>query len=345
MVSLLLISTSQLFGQNVRELKQATFTFLDSLNRVEKIKLQQDFGAGSRTEWTNLPVGIAMRPGLRYGDLSSGAKIALHQVMLELLSSQGYLKTHTIMHVDDFLQDMYISIGLLSEEDIAEITALQWGFGEYYIAMWGHPNDDQWSFKFEGHHLSLNVTVVKDKISITPFFIGSDPALVRITQYAGLRPLSKEEDYGLELINMLSDEQKALAVISTDIPRDIITAPGASQRLDKYQGIKGSDLNEAQQKQLEFIITEYIGNFEREKQMEYMDRIRTSGLDNVYFGWVGGMERVTNHYYVINGPDFLIEYDNVGWVYGGDHIHSIFRDKRNDFGEDLLKKHYESRSH
>ena len=180
---------------------------------------------------------------------------------------------------------------------------------------------------------------------MAPLFLGTDPALVRETQFAGIRSLAKEEDYGLELMNLLTEAQREKAVISDEVPGDIITSPGNENRLAEYQGIKGSELTAEQRLQLEFIILEYLGNFERAKKEYYQKLVHARGLDEVYFGWIGGTERVTDHYYVINSPDILIEYDNVGWIYRGDHIHTIFRDKKNDFAEDLLRKHYLEHKH
>ncbi len=44
-------------------------------------------------------------------------------------------------------------------------------------------------------------------------------------------------------------------------------------------------------------------------------------------------------------PDFLIEYDNVGFQNDGNHIHAILREKNSDFGEDILKNHYLETKH
>lgn len=318
---------------NEEELKLATFKFDDTL----------------RTKWTNLPVGLAERPGIRYGDLSEDSKMSFHDVLTTVFSSQGYLKTTNIMHLDDYLLEVYeiaYSNKLIDDQIIAELRTFKWGYGYYYISIWGNVlEEDIWGLKFEGHHISLNITSVNGQVSTTPFFLGTDPAIVRVTQYAGMRPLSKEEDYGLELFNMFSQEQKIRAIISEEFPEDIITAPGKPQRLTKYQGIKGNELNNEQKKQLEYLIKEYLTNFERDKASYYYDKLMKNGVNEIYFGWIGGNERESNHYYVINGPDFLIEYDNAGWIYEGDHIHTIFRDKGDDFSEDILKSHYLQHKH
>lgn len=70
-----------------------------------------------------------------------------------------------------------------------------------------------------------------------------------------------------------------------------------------------------------------------------------TGLDKVYFAWIGSLDNNKPHYYVINAPDFLIEYDNVGFQNDGNHIHAILREKNNDFGDDMLKRHYAEAKH
>ena len=303
----------------------------------------------ARTDWTNLPIGLAPRTGIQYGALSEKSKIALHQVLSSMLSSQGYLKTFAIMQVDDILHELFeiqYSRGQINENAIKMIRGLNWDYGNYYLAIAGDPREDEaWGLKLEGHHLSLNLTVSGNSFSMTPMFFGSDPAVVEDTQYAGLRPLSKEEDYGFWLINSLNDSQKAKATIQGQVPRDIITSPERPQWLEEYQGIKGSELTEGQQKILHYLIEEYIGNLDHQKAEEYLGKLHAKGMDEIYFAWIGSYEPMKAHYYVIHSPDFLIEYDNVGFLDNANHIHSIWREKGNDFGEDILKNHRMEHQH
>lgn len=339
----MMLVMSTLYGQE-EGLTEVTTGFLSTLSPIEKDSVTFDFDDQRRTEWTNLPIGLAARPGLRYGELSRESKIEFHNLLLTVFSSQGYLKTTHIMHLDGLLLGIYEiahNEGKVNQEDIELIRTLDWGQGNYFISIWGSPDKKgKWALKFEGHHISLNLTVVDDEVSVTPLFIGSDPALVRYSEIAGLRVLSKEEDYGLAFLNMLDAEQLELAIISEEVPKDILTSPDSGKRLLDYQGINGSQLTEKQKAQLHKLIFEYLSNLEEDYALKFKKSLSERGVESIYFGWIGGRERVTDHYYVINGPDFLIEYDNVGWIHKGDHIHTIFRDKKSDFGEDLLKKHH-----
>ena len=253
------------------------------------------------------------------------------------------------MRLDDILNQVYEAAYKnkeISQDEITELRNLQWDFTHYFVSLWGTPGGvDPWGLKFEGHHISLNLSVYGTKFSLTPLFFGTDPSEVHTTKYAGLRVLSKEEDYGFRLINSLTKEQQAVATLSKEVPADIITNPGSEQRITTYSGIKGSSLTPKQKVLLKYIIGEYVNNLEHDKALEYIDKFEQSGLDGIYFAWIGSYQPQKPHYYVINGPDFLIEYDNMGFQKNGNHIHSIWREKGNDFGEDILKSHYLQHKH
>ncbi|TFV93613.1 DUF3500 domain-containing protein [Algoriphagus kandeliae] len=337
------------FSQTVEGIKGRAFDFLETLEESQRDQVIISMEDSERVTWTNLPVGLAPRSGLRYGDLGDKSKIAFHKLLSELLSSQGYLKAFAIMQVDDILHELFelkYQRGEINENSIQMIRGLNWDYGNYYVLLAGNPESDRnWGVKFEGHHLSLNLTVSGDEFSMTPLFLGSDPAVVEETQYAGLRPLSKEEDYGFWFVNSLNDEQKSIATLEGKVPGDIITSPDRPQWLEEFQGIKGSDLSEAQQQILHYLIEEYIGNLNHPKANEYLAMLHAKGMDEVYFAWIGSYEPMKPHYYVIHSPDFLIEYDNVGFLDNANHIHSIWRENGNDFGEDILKNHRMAHHH
>lgn len=345
----ILLTSAQSFGQEAAVVRSKVSDFLATLPSDQQSQVLIAMEDSARTAWTNLPLGLAARAGLRYGDLSEESKIAFHKVLSSIFSSQGYLKTFAIMQVDDILHELFeiqFQQGKVPEGSMEFIRKLNWDYGNYYVAIAGNPqNEAVWGLKFEGHHLSINITAAGDLITMTPLFMGSDPAIVEATQYAGLRPLSKEEDYGFWLINALDDTQKAKATLSEKVPGDIITSPDRPQWLEEFKGIKGSELTEGQQKILHYLIEEYMGNLDHQKAEEYLAKLHARGMDSVYFAWIGSYEPMKAHYYVIHSPDFLIEYDNVGFLDNANHIHSIFREKGNDFGEDILKKHRMEHKH
>jgi len=331
--------------QDADEISELTQTFLESLSEAQKNEIQYTFENTLRNNWTNLPIGLAKRPGVQYGALSESSMIAFHKILTTLFSSQGYLKTTSIMQMDDIL-NLWVKTakerGQMDDETVQKLEDLQWDYKNYYVSIYGKPDPvEPWGLKFEGHHISYNLTIADHYLSVTPLFLGIDPAEVPITQFAGIRVMSKEEDYGIWLINALDEEQKAKATLSQDVPSDILTNPENDQALDTYQGITANEFDENQRDILRILIGEYLHNLEHEKAHEYMSKIEGTGLDNIYFAWIGSYEARKPSYYVINGPDFMIEYDNAR----GNHIHTIWREKDNDFGENLLRTHYETHKH
>ena len=348
LIIILLPIFSNTEAQTPANLFKVATRFINTLSFAEQKSAIYSFEDKKRVFWTNLPVGQAPRPGIRHGDLSDSSRLVFHRVLSETLSSQGYLKTTSIMQLDDILNVLYqkaFDDGQIKKELLTMTQNLKWDHGNYYISFFGMPTlNGNWSFSLGGHHISLSMTTDGKKISVSPYFIGTDPSEVKSGKYAGLRVLSKEEDYGFLLVHALTEAQKAKAILSQSIPKDIITNPKSKQRIDTFDGISAGEFNEVQKAYLKFTIQEYVHNFEHEKAHEILEKMEKSGYKNMYFAWIGSLENDKPHYYMIHSPEFLIEYDNVGFQNDGNHIHAIFRETGNDFGEDILKQHY-SESH
>ena len=327
----------------------AASQFLSTLSADQMKQANLPFQDSLRLKWTNLPVGLVPRPGISYGSLSDQSRISYHRLLSAMLSSQGYLKITSIMQLDDILNVLYqeaFDRKEINQKMLDGMKGLKWAHGNYYIAIWGKPHDKEpWGLSFGGHHLALNLTQQGDRTTMSPFFIGTDPSEVKTSKYAGWRVLSKEEDYGFLLINTLTEKQKSKAVLEREVPGDIITNPNASQRITSYYGIAAKEFDDVQKDILKLIIEEYTHNFDHATAHRLSEQIDKTGLDKIYFAWIGALENNKPHYYIINAPDFLIEYDNVGFQHDGNHIHAILREKGNDFGEDILKNHYLTSDH
>jgi len=335
-------------GQNTEEeIRKSVTSFVDGLTTLQKKRALLNFNDTARVKWNNLPVGMRARAGLDIGSMSEEQRKTVHRILSSSLSSQGYLKATSIMHLDNLL-NMFVDT-MHNRKEIDDslyrmMRDLKWSHENYYLAVFGNPSADaNWGYKLEGHHLSVNFTFHDHQLSVTPMFVGTDPAEYPILQYAGWRVLSKEEDFGLKLIQSLSAEQKQKATMSKEVPADIITSAERGKRLVDYWGLKGSELNVQQQELLKSIVREFVFNLVYEKAVIEYDKIIKAGIKNVYFGWIGEYEEKKPHYYILNGPTFLIEFDNNGGPRrAANHIHAIWREKGNEFGEDLLKKHYET---
>ncbi len=320
-----------------------------SLDKLQKRNGLLNFGDTARIQWNNLPVGLRARAGLSIGNMNNEQRSLVHRILAVSLSSQGYLKATAVMHLDNLINSYYDSLyqqKAFDDTTYAFIKSLQWSHKNFYFAFFGKPGDKQWGYKLEGHHLSINFTCSGTGISVTPFFIGSDPAEYRVSEYAGWRLLGQEEDLGIRFINSLAPATRQKATMAGEAPSDIITAAESGIRLVDYWGIKATELSAAQKVMLQNMIKEFVFNMEYDKAVAEYDKILKAGIDNIYFGWIGSYDEQKSHYYILNGPTFIIEFDNNGGPRNrADHIHAIWREKGNEYGEDMLKQHYLHQKH
>jgi hypothetical protein len=248
------------------------------------------------------------------------------------LSQQGLIKATNIMFVIEQV------LGELEND------ATRRDPGLYHLTIFGNPQRSPWGWRVEGHHLALNFVVgANDVVSVTPNFFGSNPAEVPQGAHKGLRTLAGEEDLGRQLATSLSEEQRRTGLIAADAPSEIIT--GNSRKAEPIEpfGIPASKLTKSQQELLLSLIREYVFRFRSEVAEKDLRKIQNAGLERIYFAWAGRLERGKGHYYRIQGPTFLMEYDNT--QNDANHIHTVWRDFENDFGEDLLRRHYEQVPH
>jgi hypothetical protein len=331
------------------EIKQTAISLFNSYDKIQKLSGELNFNDTARVKWNNLPVGLRARVGTSIGNMTEDQRKLVHRILSVSLSSQGYLKATSIMHLDDLLNRYYDSLYYkkeISDTTYTFVRSLLWSHKNFYFAFFGKPTDPVWGYKLEGHHLSINFTFVNDTLSVTPFFIGTDPAEYPNSEYAGWRVLGQEEDLGIKLIHLLSPVQQQKATMSSAVPQDIITAAESGKRLVDNWGILGAEMNNDEQAVLQYIIREFVFNLEYDKAVIEYDKIVKAGVDKIYFGWIGEYDEKKPHYYVLNGPTFLIEFDNNGGPRNSaNHIHAIWREKGNEYGEDVLKKHYQMEKH
>ncbi|NNM47926.1 DUF3500 domain-containing protein [Knoellia sp. DB2414S] len=219
------------------------------------------------------------------------------------------------------------------------------GDDRFWWRVIGDPaRDDAWAWRVNGHHLAIHVTVVGDDITVTPSFFGSEPATVLSGPRQGLRVLTAEEDLARDLLATLDADQQAIAVTSDEAPDDILTRndPVADDSVIA-RGIARADLRPDQQERLAALVQHYFGRTPDAAARDAWDRATRAGLDEIRFAWAGGLERGQRHYYSVLGPTFLLEYDNT--QDDANHIHSVWRDLREDFGGDLLAAHYNASAH
>jgi hypothetical protein len=152
--------------------------------------------------------------------------------------------------------------------------------------------------------------------------------------------LASEEDEARALLASFTDAQRREAVFETRTYGEIVTGNAATVDPLQPVGIAASAMTDAQRAQLVKLVEVYAATFEAGLAQARMARVRQGGIEKIRFGWAGATERGRQHYYRVQGPLFLIEYD--ASQDGGNHIHSVWRDFSGDFGRDLLREHYES---
>lgn len=324
----------------VDTLRDASIAFLEALG--PELSEQATFSPDDdeRRAWSNLPYPMFEREGVSFGDMSPEQRDHAHAMLQSALSSSGYLKTTGIMHLDELLKGL---------ANLPADAPVQFGHDLYWISVFGNPEEDTvWGWQLDGHHLALNISVVGDHVSVRPAFMGADPAALPVGTYAGWKILSSEDDKGLSLFSSLDDAQRAKAIIADKSPKDIITSPGNGHRLEKREGLQASAMTKLQQRLLKQLIAEYVHNYKHEIARDQMHRIMAPGLDEIYFAWAGTGESEP-YYYRVHGPAVIIEFTNMyapGQTSGPiNHIHSVFREPGNDYGEDLLRKHLEESPH
>ena len=178
---------------------------------------------------------------------------------------------------------------------------------------------------------------------VTPAFFGATPAEVRTGKLKGLRPLAQEEDIARALVKQLSVEQKRVAIMSGKVPRDVILGPSRNAEPLEPAGIAAARLSDKQQQLLKELIDSYLNKFRPELAKSDWVDIKTAGFEKIYFTWIGKIAPREPHYYRIQGPTFIMEYDNS--QNNANHVHTVWRDFKNDFGEDRLRQHYERVPH
>ena len=216
---------------------------------------------------------------------------------------------------------------------------------KYFVSVFGTPSTSQtWGWRVEGHHVSLHYTVVNGRlVASTPTMFGSNPAEVKDGPKKGLRILAAEEDAARELLMSLDATQRATAIIQDAALNEIVTTNKLDISPLSPPGIPASALSARQRDLLMKVIDVYAGFMAEDIAADRLAALKKAGLEKVTFAWAGGVERGVKHYYRIQGPTFLIEYDNA--QNDGNHIHSVWRDFAGDFGRDLLREHLASNAH
>lgn len=302
----------------------------------------------ARRDWSYWP---RERAGLKIDLMHAKHRVLLQELLWTALSAAGYHKVLNVMQLENVLQP-------------ASTTGFPRGMEEYTLTLFGEPSQSApWAWRFEGHHVSLSISVVPGVgIAVTPAFLGADPAEVAVGPLAGVRVLRVEEDLGRELARSLDARQRAQGILAGDpkvnaevarfgfayennTPWDLIASnimkdPARWEEwreMIRPDGVKVTDLRPEQRELVAALLDEVLGVYRPALAARYW---KTVDLADLSFAWIGSLEPKQPHYYRLQGPDFVFEYDNAQG--NGNHIHEVWRSRSDDFGDTLLKRHYES---
>jgi uncharacterized protein DUF3500 len=301
-------------------------TFLNSLTTEQRAQATYPFQDEQRFDWHFIP---KPRKGLPFREMTPYQKHLAHALLSAGLSQRGYIKAVEIMSLEDVLRILENGKGPQRDPE------------GYFFTVFGEPADNgTWGYRVEGHHVSQNFTIVNGKVAGSPSFFGSNPAEVREGPRKGLRVLAREDDLGHDLVVSLTAEQKKVAILDKEAYKDIITMASRKAAINgQPSGLLASKMTSKQRELLQNLLDEYCYNMPEQIAQTREDQIKKAG-GNIYFAWTGVEEPGGPHYYRIQAPTFLVEFDDT--QNGANHIHSVWRDFEGDFGLDLLKEHYQT---
>jgi hypothetical protein len=333
-----------------------TFTAMalyDALDGEQRQRVLLPFDDENRRHWNFLPE--SGRKGLPLRDMTFDQQILVHRLIAQSTSHKTYAQVVQVISLEHVLREINL-------DKFGHVAREFRNPGMYFLTFFGQPNPDSvWGWRLVGHHLSLNFTIVnQDYLSATPFLLGAEPG-----RFGPYRVLGEEEDLGFALLHSLDDEQRDQTIIYPISPADLVTKTvhriGDVEIPDRHgvgrrdamindqdrqalryikahpRGIAVSALTSSQRRKFDELLECYVNRAKPGQVGAEMDRIRKANADALHFAWAGGTDYEAGHYYRIQGPVTLIEFDNT--EDNANHVHSVWRDPENDFGEDLLMKH------
>jgi hypothetical protein len=341
--------------QTIIKMMLGAQVFLDSLRPDQRALAHFPLDDPERLDWDFIPK--ANRAGIPFWQLDRHQRVLAHNLLKSGLSMRGYTQALSIMAMENVLRERQLPMLGLVAGDFRSPE-------QYFFSIFGKPGfEDSFGWRVLGHHLSISYTVINQKyLTVTPCNMGAEPA-----QEGVLTPLREDDELGFRLLHSLPEQIRESAVIHNVAPADYTTrqvprigkveypdfvdlgipwyriSDADREALkfvkDQPKGVPGSELGDEQRATLMDLVECYMGRMPEEVSAKHLEHVKDDGLENLWFAWAGGQEPGTSHYYRIQGSRILIEFDNA--IDNGNHIHSVWRDYRNDLGHDLLMDHYE----
>jgi hypothetical protein len=303
------------------QMRVAACAFLDTLDDRQSARAHREFADEKARRW--IEYRPRERPGTSLSDLDASGRKAAHRLLASGLSPHAYAQAMAVIALEEVL-------------DRAEGWVRGRHSNDYWVTVFGQPGvDEPWSWRFEGHHISVTMTVHGDVVSPAPVFLGANPARVRYAGRVVSAPLALEEELARELLDALGPAGRDVAVIATEAPGDIRSSvrPRVAAPIEPL-GAGAAGFGPAARSVLHRLVALYLDRLPEELAAAEADRL---DLRELHFAWEGPVRPGAPHYYRIQGPDLLLEYDNT--ADDANHAHTVLRRPDSDFGEDVLAVH------
>lgn len=311
----------------------AATTFLAGLSAEQRQRATFPFDTDERFKWHYIPNEMFPREGLAIKAMTEPQRKLAHDLLKAGLSQRGYVTMNAIMELETVLKE------------IEKSSRMNRDWEDYRFAVFGTPSQQgPWGWRVGGHHVALIFTMVKGGIvASSPTFAGTNPAEVRHGPQKGLRLLAAQEDSARALLMALDASQRSSAIFDKVALDDIVTTNQPKVDALASAGLTASTMTPAQRDLLMKVIESYTSIMADDIAAERLAKVRKAGIERIAFAWAGEAERGKKHYYRLQGPTFLVEFDNT--QDGGNHIHAVWRDFDGDFGRDILREHLRTSAH
>lgn len=331
-------------GVSTEPVHRAADAWLKSLSVAQRDKTSFPIDDDEWRKWMNQHFYI--RQGVSFLEMSEPQREAAVGLLRASLSAKGLKLTRDIMRLNH-------TLGELNNNDFE-----QYGEWLYWITIMGKPSaTEPWGWQLDGHHIIINYFVLGDQVVMTPVFAGSEPVVARSGKFDGTVVLQEEQNAGRAFFLSLTAEQRGKAVIRVSkTGNDNVGEAFKDNVVLDYAGLRGSELQPGQKKQLLALMHEYVRNMDDGHAKVKMAEV-ASQIDETRFAWIGGAEPDSVFYYRIQSPVILIEFDhqqpaNLRHLAANpklpnrEHIHTVVRTPNgNDYGKDLLRQHYQQHPH
>lgn len=305
--------------QIAARMRQEAGALLRELDDAQRELVALRFGDDAARRWVEyrpLP-----RPGGSLALMTVAGRKAAHRLLATGLSEHCFAQAMAVVALEEVL-------------DLRERRALDRHSGDYFVTVFGDPaTGDAWSWRFEGHHVSVTMTVAGDEVSPAPVFLGANPACVSYAGRPVSRPLGPEEDLGHAVLDALGPAGRRNAVVADQAPGDIRSATSVRAGQLEPLGVAASAHGPTARALLGQIVALYLDRLPA--PMAAREAAKIAGSE-VFFAWEGPLTRDNGHYYRVQAGDLLIEFDKTD----PNHAHTVLRRPGGDFGADILAAHY-----